>query len=411
MDQEISNLKHILKIQRKLIHYILQNKKISAAVRSANPKGRERFMKEVTVMIPEILMSNFTDGSELFVHVSNMDMFAESIATKYKRFIAYDATDDIRDYMMNFPLNKYISASIEQVRSSDYKVLFTKDGHLCISIPPFSPMKFDISLIQKKYSMLTHAQKKIVPQLIVRYLATYRTELHQLAVPNRDRAPQMDIEIELYASAFNKHAPYFCSAFPDLERPFGSIGRFDEATSRIIDADGDPADVISEVQNILSRDANTQHNNVVHYWCNPPYENNIMTKTFKTLARILGCSQKCSVYVVIPVWDGQGYVEMLKSSHMAQLVDWQRKFLENKAKAIRKQYGDVWDVRDIIDSTNSVQFHDILPRWHHPFIDYRNGAMIPAAEVHVYLLANYEMSREVIEQYKNINIYRNGKNS
>jgi len=99
--------------------------------------------------------------------------------------------------------------------------------------------------------------------------------------------------VELFSSAFNNHCVYYCSAFPDLESVFGSLGSFFDQTDDTL-----------PVQRLL---------------LNPPFDSTLITQAIDHIENLLRTSKKhYQVQFTIPAWKDFPAYYRLKSSRFLQ---------------------------------------------------------------------------------------------
>ncbi len=98
----------------------------------------------------------------------------------------------------------------------------------------------------------------------------------QLAIHHniKDMYKKCGVNFELFGSAINTLSTFYCSLFFDIEKYFGSLGNF-------FDLDIDRG----------------------IYWCNPPYDDTIMTNAAQKLVNILKSEKDVIFLVTIPIWD------------------------------------------------------------------------------------------------------------
>ena len=149
---------------------------------------------------------------------------------------------------------------------------------------------------------------KLIWMLVYRYttVGSYGDNM------NLSLRPDLIRGVELFGSAFNHHTERFCSIFPDLEAPFGSMGNYFTHVPP-------PGTTL---------------------FINPPYINLIMENAVRRALRWLDMpGSELTAIFVIPVWDdktrikfglkpyGAGYktLDLLKYSHLVQNVEVFRK--------------------------------------------------------------------------------------
>ena len=133
---------------------------------------------------------------------------------------------------------------------------------------------YDKFIIHSKIKTLKHNIDNYIFCLIFRYFYIDSGN-QQLAIDKKIKdifKPYIDFE--LYGSAINVLSNNYCSLFYDIERYFGSKGNFFN---------------IELKQGI--------------YWCNPPYDNTIMSNTAKKIINILQTNINIAFVITIPIWD------------------------------------------------------------------------------------------------------------
>jgi hypothetical protein len=102
-------------------------------------------------------------------------------------------------------------------------------------------------------------------------------ENQQLAIHSKIKNLFKDycgVDFELFGSGINVLSSNYCSLFYDIEKFFGSKGNFFNL----------------EIQSGI-------------YWCNPPYDNTIMTNTSHKLIEIMNSKNNIAFIMTIPIWD------------------------------------------------------------------------------------------------------------
>jgi len=117
--------------------------------------------------------------------------------------------------------------------------------------------------------------------LLLRYFGTLDSRNHQLGIPDYDVvSPLFNIQEELFASPMNNSLGFghYHSAFPDTDKPFGSLGPFQETIP--ISGFG--------------------------YSVNPPYAEITMTAAMDKVVEWLKAVPNILFYITIPIWDQEG---------------------------------------------------------------------------------------------------------
>ena len=180
---------------------------------------------------------------------------------------------------------------------------------------------------------------------------------HHLAVPPATKNllnRVYGIDHELFASMINAHYTHFCSAFPDIENWFGTMGNhFDQAP--------------------------------VSGWVmsNPPYEESILEKS---MAHVVLCLQNAKKkgeflgYVITaPVWDKNGQAFL-------------RKFEKHTANINKLNYGN-YKALDIILSSGFLHDALISTKKEHRYLDYFANTYKCVSSTYTFLLATSPVSR------------------
>lgn len=112
---------------------------------------------------------------------------------------------------------------------------------------------------------------------------------------------------EGFASAFNHYFDSFCSAFPDLERPFGSMGSFFEVIRKTM------------ITKDLSIDWKT---NIV--FINPPFDDSLMACAMERVYEYLRENDRKFIFT-IPNWENYPSLDKLKKSEFTKSVQVHKK--------------------------------------------------------------------------------------
>jgi len=151
-----------------------------------------------------------------------------------------------------------------------------------IHIKVYNMLKVKILIYGKDYNLIDKYQDNIddlldkyIYCLIYRY-SYMESGNQQLAINEniKNLFKLHGVDFELFGSAINTISNHYCSLFYDIEKYFGSKGNFFDIN--------------------IKRGI---------YWCNPPYDDTIMTNTAYKLLEILKNSSNIGFLITIPIWD------------------------------------------------------------------------------------------------------------
>ena len=118
---------------------------------------------------------------------------------------------------------------------------------------------------------------------------TYTERNMQLAMPvkmYKTYRMRYKIKLEGFASPINHFFSKYCSAFYEVDKPFGSVGSF--------------FDVVESLDE-----------NIV---CNPPFEEEVMEETYKCLERALDKNKSLTAILIVPQWNDAKAIELANNS-------------------------------------------------------------------------------------------------
>lgn len=153
------------------------------------------------------------------------------------------------------------------------------------SFPPSPAFAADLySLLSRYNSLLGHGMQCALPEDVFRCL---KRRLH--------------VSFECFASPLNCRFPAFCSAFPDVDAPFGSVGSFFEGGPKSSGGGG-----------FFPSQGGS-------FEVNPPFIEGIMYGAVQKLSRLLReISAPLSFCVIVPGWaDSPSFKALSSSSHLA----------------------------------------------------------------------------------------------
>lgn len=124
----------------------------------------------------------------------------------------------------------------------------------------------------------TKESEKYINRLLYVYKAyiKYTTKNMQLATPPKaykEFSEKYGVTLEGFASPLNHYFDKFCSPFPGVDKPFGSIGSF-------FDVEINESTV-----------------------CNPPFEEEVMYECYKKIERTLSKHKNIYIILIVPRWD------------------------------------------------------------------------------------------------------------
>jgi hypothetical protein len=157
------------------------------------------------------------------------------------------------------------------------------------------------------------------------------------------------INFELFGSAINTISDNYCSLFYDIEKFFGSNGDFFDF----------------EIKSGI-------------YWCNPPYDDTIMTKTVYKLLNIIKSNKNIAFIVTIPIWDSFTQSK-IKTNNIDYII---RNYNKDTNDDDHKDF--------IIYSKLKPYIKDelIIPKHRIPYFNYKKYSNINA--VNTYMLIIYD---------------------
>lgn len=186
----------------------------------------------------------------------------------------------------------------------------------------------------------------------------------QLAINQhiKDMYKKCGVNFELFGSAINTVSTHYCSLFYDIEKYFGSNGNF--------------------------FDINIEKG---VYWCNPPYDDTIMTNAVNKLINIIESNKEVAFIITIPIWD----------------IYTQQKIKEDNIDMVIRNYNKESDQSNhddfVIYSRLKPYIKDelIIPKHRIPYFNYRKYSNINA--VNTYMLIIYKNLDETITNNLHLN--------
>lgn len=221
----------------------------------------------------------------------------------------------------------------------------------------YNRLKLKLIVFGKKYNIMKDTEDNI-DELLDQYIfclffrySYMDSGNQQLAINHyiKDMYKKCGVNFELFGSAINTISDNYCSLFYDIEKFFGSNGNFFDI------------DIKSGV-----------------YWCNPPYDDTIMTNTVYKLLTVLQNNKDIAFIITIPIWD----------------VITQEKIKSNNIDYIIRNFNKDTKEEDHIDfmiySRLKPYIKDelIIPKHRIPYFNYKKYSNINA--VNTYMLIIYD---------------------
>lgn len=171
--------------------------------------------------------------------------------------------------------------------------------------------------------------------VIARYTACGTNKNHCSAPPKVIEFVRA--QCELFGSPINTCLTQYCSAFPDIEHVFGSLGSFFEFEFR-----------------------------TGIYFMNPPYDEELMESAMNKIMRAMETEVEITVIAVIPVWDAESQEEFRGRVH------------------VEKDYTTF----NIVKGSQYLRSHTILDFRQHYFYNYYMDKSMPVADAHLLVISN-----------------------
>ena len=218
--------------------------------------------------------------------------------------------------------------------------------------------------LYQKFNYFNKSNKNLDPNiyifcLIFRY-SYIDSGQQQLAIDKRikDMIKIYGVDFELFGSAINVLSNHYCSLFYDIEKYFGSKGNFFDL------------DIYQGI-----------------YWCNPPYDDTIMTNTAKKLISILNNNQDVAFIITIPIWD--------KHTQINNLVNVTKDYNINTNSSDHSDYQIYSLLKPFIKSEL------IIPKKRIPYFNHRLNKAIYAVNTYM-LLVYHNININFVEGIHNV---------
>ena len=234
----------------------------------------------------------------------------------------------------------------------------------------YNRLKIKLIIYGKKYNIINNTNQNI-DELLDEYIfcLVFRYSYmdsgnQQLAINHniKDLYKNCGVNFELFGSAINTISDNYCSLFYDIEKFFGSNGNFFDF------------EIISGV-----------------YWCNPPYDDTIMTKTVYKLLNIIKSNRDVAFIITIPIWD-LFTQEKIKTNNIDYIV---RNYNIDSTENDHKDF--------IIYSKLKKYIKDelVIPKHRIPYFNYKKYSNINA--VNTYMLIIYDSINKLVAENLHLN--------
>jgi hypothetical protein len=206
------------------------------------------------------------------------------------------------------------------------------------------------NIMSDYYDVLDNLLDQYIFCLVFRY-SYMDSGNQQLAIHQsiKDMYKKCGVNFELFGSAINTISTNYCSLFYDIEKYFGSNGSFFD----------------------IKLDSGI-------YWCNPPYDDTIMTNTANKLVEFLDSDKEVAFLVTIPIWDVYTQNKM-KESNTNDLV---RNYNTETDSSFHKDFKIYSKLKPYIKDEL------IIPKHRIPYFNYKKYSNINA--VNTYMLIIYK---------------------
>jgi len=183
----------------------------------------------------------------------------------------------------------------------------------------------------------------------------------QLAINDKIKSffKKVNVNFELYGSAINSSSDHYCSLYYDIEKHFGSKGNFFDI----------------ELEEGV-------------YWCNPPYNNTILTNTAYKIIEYLNSNKKLIFIITIPIWDNETKKIINNYSNVTRYID------VNKDYSIYNDYLIYFLLKPYIKDEL------IIPKYRIPYFNFRLNKYIYAVDTYMLIVYNYNFNNLVNKYHK-----------
>lgn len=229
--------------------------------------------------------------------------------------------------------------------------------HVVIHSKVYNRLKFKLIMFGRKFNItkdyfgdLDNLLDQYIFCLVFRY-SYMDSGNQQLAINQyiKNMFNKCGVNFELFGSAINTVSSNYCSLFYDIEKFFGSNGNFFDI-----------------------------HLESGVYWCNPPYDDTIMSNAANKLVSILKTDIDIAFIVTIPIWDSYTQTKMKDN---------------NIDKIIRNSNSETNEMNHSDFQTYSklkpyIKDELIIPKHRIPYFNYRKYSNINAVNTYMLIIYN-----------------------
>jgi hypothetical protein len=292
----------------------------------------------------------------LNTNITNDNAIIKSLKLKVKQYLYkyYKIYSNLIKESVNLKL------TIKKLDKIIFIVEYNKDINIKLNIENDNNLKIKqiisyelyerLNMKIKKYFNDNFPEKKNVNYNIYIFCLVFRYSYidsgnQQLAIDSRikDLFKVYGVDFELFGSGINVVSNNYCSLFYDIEKYFGSKGNFYD---------------INIYQGI--------------YWCNPPYDDRIMTKTANKLINIMLTEKNIAFIITIPIWDNKtkaiSFNDIIKDYNINSNAD---DHLDYQIYSLLKPY---------------IKSELIIPKKRIPYFNYRLNTPIYAVDTYMLIV-------------------------
>lgn len=256
----------MIKISIEIKKFILLNK----ILKKIENKMKKNNIKSISLISQWLMLNNNCNSLKKF---DNSQLIRDLILANYNIITELDAKYIIKKLKIK-KLFEIFFNKIKIFKKSKKKLKYTFENNYFI----YKNIKFFISnaLFNKLYKRLTVKNYELIFILILRYTSLNSLN-QQLGINPQfylELQKYLNLDFELFGSAFNTTLNNYCSIFYDIEKYFGSKGNFFNYSL-------------------------TKH----FYVANPPYDELIMLNMSKKFLVELNKIEPLSILVILPCWD------------------------------------------------------------------------------------------------------------
>jgi len=312
-------------------------------------KNEQYNFQDLVEFINYNLKSNISIDNPIIINlIKNVKLYLKN---SYENL--YNNNDTYR--VFKFENNNYIILIISnnlnnanEIKKNDSDKKFSQ-YKITIHVDVYNRLVQKFYMINKNYNMVDN----YIFCLIYRY-SYIDSGNQQLAIHKKIKElfKIHGVDFELYGSAINALSNHYCSLFYDIEKYFGSHGNFFDIN----------------IKNGI-------------YWCNPPYDDTIMTNTAKKILNILTTNINICFIVTIPIWDMKTQNSMSNIKYVTKDYNINSNPIDHndyKIYALLKPY---------------IKSELIIPKFRIPYFNFRLNKPIYAVDTYMLLIYHNTKSK------------------